>query len=145
MPLSPARVNPYLKGLCSGFEEKGAMCMETGMAGSCCRASTGGVPGGRVTDHILQVAGWACCSGLSGEEGKTATFPELIRLYYFLFGKPQIEECCLLPWELTDSLYIRNSQTVPWDLFFFNHLISFLGNFKPAYNLSLSAACFLNN
>lgn len=75
-----------------------------------------------------------CCSSLSGEEGKAATFPELIRLYYFLSGKPQTESSLLL-WELK-RFTLRNSQTIPWDLFLFNHLISILGNFKPAYSLS---------
>lgn len=105
-----------------------------GNEGSLCRALAIGVPGGWGSDHVLQVAGWALLLQLVWRGREDATFPELIQLYYFLSGKPQIESSLLL-WEFKRST-LRNSQTIFWDLFIFNHLISILGNFKPAYGLS---------
>lgn len=74
------------------------MCTEVGMEGSLCRALDIGVPAGWVAHRVLQLLDGLCCSSLSAEEEKAATFPELIRLYYFLSGKPQIESSLLL-WE----------------------------------------------
>lgn len=47
------------------------MCTEMGMEGSLCRAPTIGVPGDRVADRVLQVAGWAVLLQLiwRGREG----------------------------------------------------------------------------
>lgn len=74
------------------------------MQGSLCRALAIGVPGGRGQIMSARSLDGLCCSSLSGEEGKAATFPELIRLYYFLSGKPQIERALCHSGNLRDSL-----------------------------------------
>lgn len=56
-----------------------------GMERSRCGALTSGDPSGRVTDHVLRVAGWAALLQLIWRGREAATFPELIQLYYFLF------------------------------------------------------------
>lgn len=116
------------------FPGKGSDVHRNGNEGSLCRALAIGslVLGDQIMSSRLLDG--LCCSSLSGEEGKAATFLELIRLYYFLSGKPEIASSLLL-WEFKRST-LRNSQTIFWDLCLFNHLISILGNFKPAYSFS---------
>ena len=118
LPLLPVCVNPYPTGLRYGFEERGAMLKEMGMEGSCCGALTIRVPSGRVVDHISGLLDGLRYSGLSGEEGKAATFPELIRLYYFPFREATDTRMLSVTLRTHRFNLYRNRQTIPWGLFF---------------------------